>query len=592
VEEIARDLRRRKSVAGSVMVNPAVEAEQKRGPKKRIPIPADDIRPAPVQAAESSWVTMLYPVDLNALVDEAFSPERLARLPVAPTEDDDIDVDIELDEVPSVERQEATSGVIGARREPASTAEPAQLAPGSAEDSATPTAAAPRPAPSAPPPPPKEKAGPPPTPKDVSGPPPVPLSAFTGESEKIEAPKGPAPGDAKPAAAPPPVPGGVIEKINDAEADESAFDGAGSTSVDEVQPLSFPDDGTPPPIPIGAATPLAASDGAATAGESSAAGTDAPAVGDAPPPSPPEIPSDALGGAGPAPAAGPPAVPAPAAPAAPAAPPAPPTPAAAAAAVAATKKKRPKKFKKPWFEEFFDDDYLRTIPFMTPSYTVKEMQYIRSHLDLPAGAKLLDVGCGYGRLAIEFARVGYEVTGLDTSLPLMFKAAEASTDAGVEVNFMHQDMREMSFDNEFDAVYCVMTSFGYFDDETNRDVVGRMFRALKPGGKLFIEVINRDFILNDLPSRVWWEGDDCVVMDEVEFNFLTSRIVSKRSVVFSDGRSVNHDLSIRAYCLHELGRLLHNAGFRVSSVTGNINTDNRFFGQHSPYLIVLSEKQK
>ena len=81
-----------------------------------------------------------------------------------------------------------------------------------------------------------------------------------------------------------------------------------------------------------------------------------------------------------------------------------------------------------------------------------------------------------------------------------------------------------------------------------------------------------------------------LVMDEVEFNFLTSRIVSKRSVVFSDGRSVNHDLSIRAYCLHELGRLLHSAGFRVVSVTGNINTTNRFYGQHSPYLIILSEK--
>jgi SAM-dependent methyltransferase len=315
---------------------------------------------------------------------------------------------------------------------------------------------------------------------------------------------------------------------------------------------------------------MGTSDGAAArqGAQADAGAAPAPAETDAPPL--PEIPSDAKGD--PQPAAGPPAVP--------------------AAPPAVPRKKRPKKFKKPWFEEFFDDDYLRTIPFMTPTYTVKEMEYIRSHLDLPAGARLLDVGCGYGRLAIEFARVGYDVTGLDTSLPLMFLAAEAATAAGVEVNFMHQDMREMSFDNEFDGVYCVMTSFGYFDDETNRDVVGRMHRAVKPGGKLFIEVINRDFILSDLPSRGWWEGDDCVVMDEVEFNFLTSRIVSKRSVVFSDGRSVNYDLSIRAYCLHELGRMLHNVGFRVVSVTGNINTDNRFFGLYSPYLIVLSEKHK
>lgn len=568
VREIVRDLQRRHSVIGGVVVNPAVEAEPKRGPKKRIPIPADDVRPAPMLAGESSWMAMLYPVNVDALVDEAFAPERLAQEPEAAADDDDdgIDVDIELDEVPNVERQAATSGEIGVASSPAAPPKaPASEAESTVQVAAPDASPPPTPA-AAPPPPPKESASPPPAPREASGPPPVPLSAFTGESEKVDKPKD-APSES--ASAPPPMPGGEIEQVSEGLADEAAFETEDSTSVDELQPLAFPDEGTPPPIPLEAATPLIAPDAAAGGAAPAKPGEGAP------PPTPPQIPSDATGAARPAPASGPPVVPAS---------PAPPAPPA--------KKKRPKKFKKPWFEEFFDDDYLRTIPFMTPTYTVKEMEYIRSHLDPPDGAKLLDVGCGYGRLAIEFARSGYEVTGLDTSLPLMFKAAEASTEAGVEVNFMHQDMREMSFDNEFDSVYCVMTSFGYFDDDTNRDVVGRMYRALKPGGKLFIEVINRDFILNDLPSRVWWEGDDCVVMDEVEFNFLTSRIVSKRSVVFSDGRSVNHDLSIRAYCLHELGRLLHNAGFRVSSVTGNINTDNRFFGQHSPYLIVLSEKLK
>lgn len=543
VEDIERDLKRCNSVAGSVSVKPEVNVEQKRERKRRISIPADDVRPAQASAVESSWVTMLYPVDLDDLVNEAFSPERLALVPEASAkdvEDDYIDVDIELDEVQSVERQAATSGEIAVsdvvtspQEAPPSVGKPAvDVAPIAAPPPPMPVDAAAPPSP----PPPKEAASPPPTPMGASGPPPVPLSAFTGESEKVETPENAAADGAQRASAPPPVPVDVVEQVGEEDADEAAFEGEGSTSVDEVQPLSFPDDRTPPPIPLEAVTPLVASEGA------------------------------------PVPAAGPPAVP--------------------ADPAAAPKKKRPKKFKKPWFEEFFDDDYLRTIPFMTPTYTLKEMEYISSHLDLPTGAKLLDVGCGYGRLAIEFARTGYEVTGLDTSLPLMFLAAEASTEAGVEVNFMHQDMREMSFDNEFDGVYCVMTSFGYFDDDANREVVGRMHRALKPGGKLFVEVINRDFIINDLPSRVWWEGDDCVVMDEVEFNYLTSRIVSKRSVVFSDGRSVNHDLSIRAYCLHELGRMLHTAGFRVVSVTGNINTDNRFFGQHSPYLIVVSEKHK
>jgi ubiquinone/menaquinone biosynthesis C-methylase UbiE len=62
------------------------------------------------------------------------------------------------------------------------------------------------------------------------------------------------------------------------------------------------------------------------------------------------------------------------------------------------------------------------------------------------------------------------VTGLDLSLPLLIRAADAARRIGVAVNFVHGDMREMSFDAEFDGAYCVFTSFGYFDDDTNRNV--------------------------------------------------------------------------------------------------------------------------
>ena len=353
------------------------------------------------------------------------------------------------------------------------------------------------------------------------------------------------------------------------------FSSEDETAVDEPAPLSFPDQGTPPPIPLAAATEIITGKLVDENGEEETQVA------------PPEVPESAPG-TPPALPAQPPQIPTGAkmdaaarAPAHAAPPPAPPK---------EKRKSKKKRFKKPWFEDFFDDDYLRTLPFMTPASSAKEAEYIRDNLALPPESRVLDVGCGYGRLAVEFAKAGYNVTGLDTSLPLLIKAAEATRETGVEVDFMHQDVREMPFDSEFDGVFCVLTSFGYFDDETNGEVIRGIFKALKPGGKFFLEVINRDYILSDLPSRIWWEGDECVVMDEVEFNFLTSRIESKRSVVFADGRSVNRDLSIRAYCLHELGRLLHGSGFKVVSVTGNIHTQNRFFGPHSPYLIILSQK--
>ncbi len=245
---------------------------------------------------------------------------------------------------------------------------------------------------------------------------------------------------------------------------------------------------------------------------------------------------------------------------------------------------------KPWYEEVFDEDYLRTLPYMTAEQTLREVNFIKASLEPPEGGEILDVACGYGRHSIELAQRSLRVTGIDLSLPLLIRAADESQRRSLSVNFVHADMREMSFDSQFDGACCMMTSFGFIDEETNLKVASGIFRALKPGGRFLIDAINRDYIVGDLPTRVWWEGDGCVVLEEVDFNFHTSRVSVRRSIVFQDGRQIEQDISIRAYSLHELGRLLRQAGFRVTEVSGSLATRGNFFGATSRNLFVLCEK--
>jgi SAM-dependent methyltransferase len=151
-------------------------------------------------------------------------------------------------------------------------------------------------------------------------------------------------------------------------------------------------------------------------------------------------------------------------------------------------------------------------------------------------------------------------------------------------------MREMAYENQFDAAYCVLTSFGYFDEETNLRVASSICRALKPGGRFLVDIINRDYIVSDLPSRVWWEGDGCVVLEEVDFDFHTSRVMIRRSIVFGDGRQVEHEISIRAYSLHELARILRRAGFQVLEVSGSLSSKRPFLGSASRQAVLVCER--
>jgi SAM-dependent methyltransferase len=253
--------------------------------------------------------------------------------------------------------------------------------------------------------------------------------------------------------------------------------------------------------------------------------------------------------------------------------------------------RRPKR-SKPWFEEVFDEDYLRTLPFMRADQTLREAEFISEALMAAPGSEILDVGCGYGRHAIELVQRGFNVTGLDLSLPLLIRAADEAQRRSLSVNFVHADMREMAFEKQFDGAYSMLTSFGYFDEETNLRVAERIGRALKPGSRFLLDILNRDYVVADLPVRVWWEGTGCVVLEEVDFNFHTSRINTHRSIVFEDGRQLEQELSVRAYSLHEIGRLLRQAGFRVVDVSGGLATRGDFFGSASRNLLIIAEKRE
>ncbi|MFV8756780.1 SAM-dependent methyltransferase [Nannocystaceae bacterium ST9] len=252
------------------------------------------------------------------------------------------------------------------------------------------------------------------------------------------------------------------------------------------------------------------------------------------------------------------------------------------------------KRRKAWYDDVFTEHYQYLYPPSWEETARRDAEFIHAVLGLPSGASLLDVGCGDGRHAIELAKLGVRVTGLDNSLALLLAAAQHKEQAGIvddSVSFLHGDMRRLPRDREFDAVICVGSTLGYFEEEQNRHCLDEMLTRLAPKGRLLLHVFNRDFVAPQLPARSWWQGRRCMVLDEAEMNFFANRLRVHRTIIFDDGRQFEHYMFLRAFTVHDLGKSLSQMGMRVVEVSGSRDTRKRFYGSASPDIWIVAERK-
>jgi ubiquinone/menaquinone biosynthesis C-methylase UbiE len=195
-----------------------------------------------------------------------------------------------------------------------------------------------------------------------------------------------------------------------------------------------------------------------------------------------------------------------------------------------------------WVGQFFDG------PFYTKDYeavdrdterTAREVEFIISELGLGADDVVLDLACGSGRHALQVAQHVKQVVGIDRTKMCIDKAQSLVAASGLEnVEFQIGDMRELDYDAHFTAAYNYFTAWGYYDHETNIDVLRRVRRSLKRGGRFLLEIINRDAIMATWRPRDFSLGEDgTVTLYERRFDFATGRAHSTYTRIDGSGRS-------------------------------------------------------
>lgn len=199
--------------------------------------------------------------------------------------------------------------------------------------------------------------------------------------------------------------------------------------------------------------------------------------------------------------------------------------------------------------------------------------FVVQALDLEPGERLLDLACGSGVHALRFARQGFEVVGLDIAPRLVrYCTEQAAAEELGNVTFVEGDMRSLTFQEEFDALVILSTSFGFFDDETNQRVLEGIARALKPEGRLLLQLSDPvTFVEHQKQRYSWQERDEGVYWFESWFDPATC--INHGVFRFTGNDGVTHvwddEECVRLYALPELRPMFDRAGLEISAVYGD-----------------------
>jgi ubiquinone/menaquinone biosynthesis C-methylase UbiE len=216
------------------------------------------------------------------------------------------------------------------------------------------------------------------------------------------------------------------------------------------------------------------------------------------------------------------------------------------------------------WQKFFDGHAPHYMENAFTKNTIAEVDFIIGEMALSRGETILDVGCGAGRHAVELARRGFEVTGLDLSSAMLAQAREAAEDAKVDIELIQGDASRFELDRRFDAAICLCEGafglLGSSDDpaEHDRAILRNIHRALKPNGKFILTALNGYKLIRQYSNDDVARGrlDPVYIVEHYDVEYETSS--GKKSLRVTE----------RGFAPAELLLMLQITGFETEHIGG------------------------
>jgi SAM-dependent methyltransferase len=189
--------------------------------------------------------------------------------------------------------------------------------------------------------------------------------------------------------------------------------------------------------------------------------------------------------------------------------------------------------------------------------------------------KILDLNCGIGRHSVELGKRGISVLGTDLSPYYIRIAKRRAKNERVmdKVRFKVADMRRIASvlaEEKFDGIINLFTSFGFYNDKINADILRQCCSLVRPKGFFALEIMNRDWIVRNFQPRGFSRYENLIVLEDRVFDAKTSRIqttwtylVQKNDKNFVLAKQVTIDH--RIWSLHELIGMFEETGWKFKA---------------------------
>lgn len=239
---------------------------------------------------------------------------------------------------------------------------------------------------------------------------------------------------------------------------------------------------------------------------------------------------------------------------------------------------------KEWFADWFDTTYYHTLYKNRDVSEAKQfIQRLIHYLPLKQNDYVLDLACGKGRHAVTLSECGFNVLGVDLSANSISDAKQFENDS---LKFAVHDMREVIPNEQFDGIFNLFTSFGYFDSiDENQRAVDSIAKMLKPNGILVIDFMNAYQVVANLVKS------ETKTVDGITFNIqreFDGKHIFKHIDFSADERNHSFTERVQALNLDDFISLLNAANFKILDSFGDFDL-KPFEENKSDRLIIVAQ---